>query len=73
MLESIANMFIFRGLEEALMVGSGGWYNGFLFLFYFILFFSLGEGLFCGLTWDSSLGGNGYVMAGRIPLVLKGL
>ena len=43
MLESTASMFIFRGLEEALMVGSGGWYNGFLFLFYFIFFFPRGR------------------------------
>ena len=62
----MANMFISRGFEDAPIVGSGGWYSG-------SLSFLLGEGLFCGWIWDSGLGCSGYVMAGRIPLVLKGL
>ena len=59
-------MFISEGFEEAPMIGSGGWYNG-------SLSFLLGESLFYGLAWDSRLGWSGYVMAGIIPLVLKGL
>jgi len=32
-----------------------------------------GGGSFCDLVWDFGLGGDGYVMVGKIPLVLKGL
>ena len=43
---STANMFISGGLEEAPLVGSGGWYNGSLSFFFhkrrFILWASLG-------------------------------
>ena len=46
-LGSIANIFISGGLEEAPMVGSGGWYNDFFYFF-------IGEGSFCGLAWGSS-------------------
>ena len=58
-------MFMFGGFEEAPMVGSRGWYNGSL------SFFSGGDS-FCDLVWDSGLGGDEYVMAGKILLVLKG-
>ena len=34
-------------------------------------FFSGGDS-FCDLVWDSGLGGDEYVMAGKILLVLKG-
>ena len=34
---SMVNMFIFGGFEDAPMIGSEGWYSGYL----------LGEGLFC--------------------------
>ena len=60
----MANIFMSGGLEEASMVGSGGWYNGSLSLF-------IGEDSFCALLWDS--GKVEYVMAGKIPLGLKGL
>ena len=70
-LGSTANMFLFGVLKEAPMVGSRGRYNGSLSFFFF--FFFLGEGSFCGLAWEVGLCGNGYVMAGRVPLVLKGL
>ena len=40
---STANMFMSGGFEEAPMVGSEGWYNGYLSFF-------LKEGLFCGLV-----------------------
>ena len=66
---------MFRGFEEALMVGSEGWYNGSLSLFFFFFFGGGGGegGSFYDLVWDFGLGGDGYVMAGKIPLVLKGL
>ena len=40
---STANMFMSGGFEEAPMVGSEGWYNGYMCFF-------LKEGLFCGLV-----------------------
>ena len=43
---SIANIFMFGGLEEFPIVGSGGWYNGFLSFF-------IKEGSFCDLAWVS--------------------
>ena len=63
---SKANIFISRGLEEAPIVGSRGWYTGSLSFF-------TGEDSFCGLTYGSGWGGIKYVMSGKIPLGLKGL
>ena len=63
---STANILKSGGFEEAPMVGSGGWYNGSLSFF-------LGGGSFYDLVWNSGLSRDGYIMAEKIPLVLKGL